>query len=102
MYSVSNDYKSIMQNPQITQFGLMGVIGETEFLEDNILRGSLYISNQCCNGDNFSIGSMYIGELKATFVGVSVRERQDIQLWEGLRVDGEAYEFVPMGIYRVS
>lgn len=106
MYNISQDLMDVVNNPEYTAFGLFGVItdGETlrEFHEDNILQGSLYVTNQVSNGDSFTLGSVAIGEMRCTLVNFKVHKREDIYLNEQVRLEDDTYETVPIGVFTVA
>lgn len=101
MYAVSNAYKTAMAQP-VHRFKISGYVGSTAFTEANILQGTLSITNKCSNGNDIVVGSVNIGVLKCTFIGMEVSENDDITLSEGLKLANNTYEYVPMGVYRVA
>lgn len=104
MYSVSNDFKNAIKAPA-QQFALRGYIDSESFDQDDILKGSLTISNQCSSKDEIQIGSIYIGELNATFLmdlsDYSVKGKE-ISFEVGIKISQNTFEYVPMGIFIVS
>ena len=103
MYAVSEAYLTAKNKiPQVHEFKLSGTIGGTAFTEANVLKGSLSINNKNCNGNDIVVGSVTVGTLKATFINVDVSEGDDIILSEGLKLANNTYEYIPMGVYRVS
>lgn len=101
MYSVSEAYMTAMAQP-VHRYKLTGYVGSTAFTEANILKGSLSINNKISNGQEVLVGSVNIGVLKATFIGIEVTKDKDITLSEGLMLAGGTYEYVPLGVYRVA
>lgn len=78
MYQLINDAKSNVQ-----QYRLSGTIDGVAFSgENNVLRGSFSISDQCSDSSNFDLGYVHIGVLSATFMNVSVT-RND---WKGIEI----------------
>jgi uncharacterized membrane protein YgcG len=103
MYSVSNDYIAQLHK-SVFKFDLEGRLTNTgNFYADNILAGSLSITNQCASGNKIIMGSVYIGELKATFVDTAdIAVGDTITLSESMYVDElDSYESVPLGAYKV-
>jgi hypothetical protein len=56
-----------MKQP-VQRFRMTGTAGDLSFSDENILSGSFHLTNQCSDDTNVSIGSVYIGELKVTFM----------------------------------
>lgn len=75
-----------------------------EFSEKDIVKGSGYISSQCCGNTEMELGTVYAAEMGITLFSEIDRytlEDAKVELFYHLLV-GEAYETVPMGIYEVS
>ncbi len=75
-----------------------------EFSEKDIVKGSGYISSQCCGSTEMEIGSVYAAEMGITLFSEIDRytlEDALVELYYHLLV-GEEYETVPMGIYEIS
>lgn len=75
-----------------------------EFSEKDIVKGSGYISSQCCGNTEMELGTVYAAEMGITLFSEIDRytlEDAEVELFYHLLV-GEAYETVPMGIYEVS
>ena len=71
----------------------------------DIVRGSGYISSQCCGSSEIELGGVYSAELGITLYSDIDRytlEGAEIEISFFLKVDGEKYEEVPMGIYEIS
>lgn len=105
MYSVSSKYKQDMKSP-LQQFGVQGLIGLIPFTENNVLTGTLSVTNQCVDNDELLLGACYIGEFRATFINVPINRYR----WAGQKItvrhkrcfpDG-TYEIVPLGIYTIT
>lgn len=109
MYSVSDKYKLDMKEP-VARFSIRGTIGSKAFTEDNIAGGSFSISNQCVDNDEILLGSVYIGELQATFQNVSINRYE----WVGKVItvyhtryfaddEEEPYsEEIPLGVFTIA
>lgn len=75
-----------------------------EFSEKDIVKGSGYISSQCCGSTEMELGTVYAAEMGITLFSEIDRytlEDALVELFYHLLV-GEAYETVPMGIYEIS
>ena len=84
MYSVSNAFKEQMKSP-IQEHKITGTIGSVSFDEANIVEGSFSISNQSTDTNDVVLGSCYVGQLTAEFVGININygkwiKRQSIQI----------------------
>lgn len=107
MYSVSEEYIEQIKKPYAFKRTLRGTINNVPFTEDDILSGSFSVSNQCSDTNEVQIGSVYVGELQATF-------RSDIfprHLWKGAVItisdglwldESEEYEYIPLGIFTID
>lgn len=104
MYNVSNEFLSTIASPA-QEHRLTGTIGSIPFDESNIVGGSFHITNQCTDTSDVVLGSVYIGQLEATFTGIEISYTN----WIGrtitptfsLKVGPNTWEDVPMGIYRI-
>jgi len=75
-----------------------------EFGNEDILKGSGYIVNQCCSDNEMALGSVYAAEL-----GLTLRSKLDRYSLEGavvyleyfLEVSDETYESIPIGYYEI-
>lgn len=76
-----------------------------EFGNEEIVKGSGYISGQCCGSSEIEIGTVYAAEMGITlYSGIDRYTLEDskIELFYHLRVAGGTFEQVPMGIFEVS
>lgn len=76
-----------------------------EFGNEDIVKGSGYISGQCCGSSEIEIGTVYAAEMGITlYSGIDRYTLEDskIELFYHLRVAGGTFEQVPMGIFEVS
>lgn len=105
MYNVSNTYMTEWNKPS-KSFSIRGSIGNHNFWEDNIIRGSLRILYQCSSRNEVQIGSVYSAQLDATFVNIPMSRRswkgKTIELSEGLGLPSGQYEYVPLGVFTIS
>jgi hypothetical protein len=103
--AVSDAYKTAMKQP-VQRFRMRGTIGEHPFTDDNILAGSFSITNQCTGNEEIVIGQVYIGELNATFLNMSISrygwKGLEIKPVFGMRLSDGTYEEVPLGVFTVE
>ena len=75
-----------------------------EFSEKDIIKGSGYISSQCCGSMELELGTVYAVEMGITLLSEIDRytlEDALIELFYHLLV-GDSYETVPMGVFEIS
>ena len=75
-----------------------------EFSEKDIVKGSGYISSQCCDSTEMELGTVYSSELGITLLSEIDRYTLEDALIEPFYhlLVGDSYEIVPMGIYQIS
>lgn len=76
-----------------------------EFSEKEIVKGSGYISAQCCDSNEMELGTVYASEMGITlFLDVDRYTLEDakVELFYHLELDDGSWEEVPMGIFEVS
>jgi len=106
VYNVSADYLEAIKKPAIRSRVTGSIAGES-FGDNNILEGSLSITNQNSGNDNVQIGTVYIGELSVTLRGLNIEryklDGKEIALFfELLLPDGLTWESVPLGRYYIG
>ena len=105
MYSVSNTFREKM-NSVVQNHKLIGTIGSVSFTEDNIIEGSFKITNQSTDTSDVVLGSCYIGELTAEFTGLNIGWSnwigKTISPSFGLEIGNDSWEYVPLGIFKIS
>lgn len=105
MYSVSNAYKEAMHS-RVQSFKLNGTVGDVFFTEENVLEGSLSITNQCSDNDSVAIGQVYIGELNCTFLNLSIDRNswygKEIIINFGQQLADKTYEYIPLGVFTIA
>lgn len=109
MYPVSEAFlKAVQENTRkfywtgriITKAGAV-----YEFGNEDIVKGSGYISSQCCGSSEIEIGTVYAAEMGITlYSGIDRYTLEDakIELFYHLWVAGGTFEQIPMGIFEVS
>lgn len=106
MYAVSNAYKAAIAAANINS-DIVCEIDGTEYGSEYILGGSFTITNQCTDVQDITLGSVYVGQLSATF---QIPETSIARMsWRGRTIaatyklwTGSEYEELPLGIFRVS
>jgi hypothetical protein len=76
-----------------------------EFGPGDIVKGSGYISAQCCGSTEIELGTVYAAEMGITLLSDVDRytlEDAVVELFYHLRLADGTYEEVPMGMYEVS
>ena len=79
--------------------------GVFEFGADDIVKGSGYISSQCCGNTEIELGTVYSSEMGITLLSdIDRYTLQDalVELFYHLRLADGSYETVPMGMFEVS
>ena len=78
---------------------------EYEFGADDIVKGSGYISSQCCGSTEIELGTVYAAEMGITLLSDIDRytlEDALVELFYHLRLSDGTFEEAPMGIFEVS
>lgn len=105
MYNVSNDYLLAFKKP-VHRWRIKGTVGNVAFTDENILTGSFHLSNAASGNDDITLGMVNIGELSATFVGLSINryswKNKEITVEIGLTKAGGTVEYVPAGKYTIT
>ena len=109
MYPVSKAFLQAVQE-NTRRYFWTGKITTTkgmvyEFGPEDILKGSGYISSQCCGSSEIELGTVYAAEMGITLFSQIDRytlEDALVELAYHLRLADGSYEEVPMGIFEVS
>ena len=109
MYPVSEAFLQAVQE-NTRRYYWTGKITTTkgatyEFGADDIVKGSGYISSQCCGSTEIEIGTVYAAEMGITLLSDIDRytlEDALVELFYHLRLSDGSFEEVPMGIFEVS
>ena len=107
MYSVSDAFKNAIKDVVI-EYSLEGTIGTVAFTQDNVVQGTFHISNQCTDTNEIVLGSAYIGQLEATFTGLSTYiSRNDwvdkvVTPYVRVVTGEDTTELIPMGIFTIK
>lgn len=109
MYPVSEEFLQAVQgntrkyywSGKITTAG--GVVHS--FDQEDIVKGSGYITVQCCGNSEIELGAVYAAEMGISlFLDIDryTLEDAEVELSYHLRLASGAYETVPMGLFEVS
>ena len=109
MYPVSEEFLSAVQE-NTRNFYWTGRITTKagvvhEFGNGDIVKGSGYITGQCCGSTEIEIGTVYAAEMGITLFSEIDRytlEDAKVELLYHLRLGNGSFEEVPMGIFEVS
>ena len=109
MYPVSETFLSAVQENTRRYYWTGRITTKTgvvhEFSEKEIVKGSGYISSQCCGNTEMELGTVYAAEMGITlFLSVDrySLEGATVELFYHLCLADETYESIPMGVYEVS
>ncbi|MBQ7927099.1 MAG: hypothetical protein IJ335_12570 [Lachnospiraceae bacterium] len=109
MYPVSNAFLEAVQSNSRRYYWTGRIVTNTgdvvEFTQKDILKGSGYISSQCCGSTEIELGTVYAAEMGITLLTDIDRytmEGATIELFYHLLLADGTYEGVPMGIFEVS
>lgn len=109
MYPVSDKYKAAIRDSTRKYYysGKIVTKNGTEYPFENkdIVKGSAYVTNQCCGDSEIEIGSVYAAEMGVTLYSNIDRyslEGATITLSFFLLLDDGTYEEVPLGIFEIS
>lgn len=107
MYSVSDEYKVAVADShrKSKMRGVLTVGNNVINLNDSdIIKDSVYISNQCTNGSEFEYGCVYCAEcgitIKSTIDRYSLYDAELKLFWS--LWTGSAWEEIPLGVYYIS
>lgn len=76
-----------------------------EFGNEDIVKGSGYISRQCCGNSEIELGSVYAAELGISLfcdIDRYTLVEAEIKLWFHLLLDDGSTESIPMGVFYVA
>lgn len=109
MYPVSEAFLSAVQENTRRYYWTGKITTKTgvihEFSEKEIVKGSGYISAQCCDSNEMELGTVYASEMGITlFLDVDRYTLEDakVELFYHLELEDGSWEEVPMGIFEVS
>lgn len=76
-----------------------------DFDQDDMVKGSGYITSQCCGSTEIELGTVYAAEMDISlFSDIDRYTLEDaiVEMFYHLQVAGGSYERIPMGIFEVS
>ena len=109
MYNVSNAFLTAVK-ANTRKYYWTGRITTTagtvyNFDQEDMVKGSGYITSQCCGSTEIELGTVYAAEMGISLFSEINRytlEDAIVELFYHLQIEGGTYETVPMGIYEVS
>ena len=109
MYPVSEAFLQAVQGNTRKYYwtGKITTAGGVEYLfdQEDIVKGSGYITAQCCGNSEIELGAVYAAEMGISlFLDIDryTLEEAEVELSYHLRLADGTYEVVPMGIFEVS
>ncbi len=109
MYPVSEAFLSAVQENTRRYYwtGKITTVDEVvyTFGEKDIVKGSGYISAQCCGSNEMELGTVYASEMGITlFLDVDryTLEEATIELFYHLELEDGSWEEIPMGVFEIS
>ena len=109
MYPVSEAFLSAVQENTRRYYwtGKITTVDEVvyTFGEKDIVKGSGYISAQCCGSNEMELGTVYASEMGITlFLDVDryTLEEAAIELFYHLELEDGSWEEIPMGVFEIS
>ena len=102
MYNISDKFRNAMRSNLIIP-KLRGTINGETFTQDDILEGSFRVCNQCVDVSQISLGGVFVGELRLTFLPTVATSRgswvgKTLTCEYGLEYEGEDV-FIPCPSY---
>jgi hypothetical protein len=109
MYPVSDAFlQAVQENTRIFHWtGKITTMGGAvyDFGYSDIVKGSGYISQQCCGNTEIELGTVYSAEMGITLFSQIDRytlENAKVELFYHLSLPDGSYEQIPMGVFEVS
>lgn len=109
MYPVSDAFKQVIES-NTRKYYWTGTIttqeGKTyEFGNEDIVKGSGYISRQCCGNSEIELGSVYAAEFGISLycnIDRYTLDDAEVKLYFHLVLDDDSIESIPMGVFYVA
>lgn len=108
MYEVSDEYKlAVADSHRKSKIRAVLKVDNTVIpLDDNeILKNTVYVTNQCTNGNEYEYGCVYSGECGITIKSAVDRYSlygAELKLYWSLLVSDSTWEEIPLGVFYVS
>lgn len=109
MYPVSDDFLQAIDSNTRSYYWTGSIVTKNhvtyEFDNNNIVKGSGYITRQCCSSSEIELGTVYASELGITLLNDVDRYTLDgaeVKIFFHLNLPDGSVETVPMGIYEIT
>ena len=109
MYPVSADFLTAIQNNTRNFYWTGTIVTKNhltyDFDNNDIVKGSGYITRQCCGSSEIELGTVYAAEMGITLLSDIDRytlDEAEVKLFFHLILPDGSEEVVPMGIFEVS
>lgn len=109
MYPVSEAFIAAIQNNTRNFYWTGSIVTKNhvtyEFGNDNIVKGSGYITRQCCGSTEIELGTVYAAELGITLLSDIDRytlDEAEVRIYFHLLLPDGTEEAIPMGVFEVS
>ena len=109
MYPVSNEFLQAIDSNTRSYYWTGSIVTKNhvtyEFDNNNIVKGSGYITRQCCSSSEIELGTVYASELGITLLNDIDRYTLDgaeVKIFFHLNLPDGSVETVPMGIFEIT
>ena len=109
MYPVSDAYKEAIESNTRKYFWTGTITDKNqniyEFTNQEIVKGSGYITRQCCGNTEIELGTVYAAEMGISLfcdIDRYTLEDAEVKLWFHLELPDGSEEAVPMGVFYVA
>lgn len=96
MYALLTESKQAIQHYEIS-----GTIDSLSFDDENVLKGSLSVNNQCSASNEFRLGGGYIGQLNITLMDTNIARNS----WENKTISPTVSignTDIPLGVFNID
>lgn len=109
MYPVSDEFINAIENNTRNYYWTGTIITKNlttyEFGGSDIVKGSCYITHQCCDNSEIELGTVYAAELGITLlldIDRYTLEDATISIFFNLKLADDSIETIPMGVFEIS
>ena len=109
MYPVSDEFINAIENNTRNYYWTGTITTKNlttyEFSSSDIVKGSGYITRQCCDNSEIELGTVYAAELGITLlldIDRYTLEAAMIQIYFNLKLADDSIETIPMGVFEIS
>lgn len=109
MYPVSEEFLQAIDSNTRSYYWTGSIVTKNhvtyEFDNNNIVKGSGYITRQCCSSSEIELGTVYASELGITLLNAVDRYTLDgaeVKIFFHLNLPDGSVETVPMGIFEIT